>query len=127
MSFGSKRWFKYVTDAGVTYGKELDESNTELINPTAAIGQIDVGTVGLPNYIKPRRVFLSAADGSTKSVVVLRRADYDAIAIGENYTTSSVGEENPSVQYNVVRKTPELLRRAPNRLDTGKTDGDQPT
>lgn len=125
MSFGSQRGFAYTDDIGTVYSARLDESNTELINNSSPLPP--AGAAGRPIDLRFRKVDLLAADQSTKSVVVLTRAIYDSIDIGDTFAAPAIGEENQAgAAYVVVRKTPELIRRRVTYLDTGKLDGDQP-
>lgn len=127
MSFGSRRWFQYTTDLGDVYAKDADESNTELVNPTAQGSTIPTGAVRLPSEFACRRVKMKSGGGSSKTVPVLTRARYDAIDLGQAFAAPSVGEENaPQTSFVVVQKIPERILRAPIPLDTGKNDGDQP-
>ena len=123
--FGSKRAFPYLTDESVEYGLVLDESNTELINPSAGIPSSNVD--GLPQDIRRRKVKLVAGNGSTKTVVVLTRPRFDAIIEGQAFAAPSVGEENPAqTSFVVQQKIPERVLRRAYGIDTGKNDGDQP-
>ena len=127
MSFGSMRPFEYSDDSGTKWALRLDESNTELINPASAGVVPAAATETLPPNVLRRKVKLVAADGSTKTVVVLTRARYDAIAIGQTFAAPAVGEENAAgTAFTVVQKIPERRVRANVSVDTGKIDGDQP-
>lgn len=127
MSYGSQRPFRYADDSGTIWALRLDESNTELINP-ASVGVVpSSGTETLPSTTHRRKVKLEAADGSTKTVVVLTRDRFDAIVLGQSFAAPSVGEENaPATAFTVVQKIPERKLRANVAVDTGKNDGDQP-
>lgn len=127
MSFGSKRWFPYVQDDGDISALNLDESNTELINDLADTVTIIAGTKGLPPEVKPRNLKLLAADGTTKSVVVLGRNEYDGIAIGDSFGEPNVGNSSAAgTSFVVIQKIPERLKNPPIPVDTGKNDGDNP-
>lgn len=127
MSYGSQRGFRYEDDGGTVWALRLDESNTELINPASAGVVPNTGTRRLPPEIRRRKVKLQAADSSTKTVVVLTRARYDAIALGQTFAAPAVGEENVAgTAFTVVQKIPERVLNSVVTIDTGKTDGDQP-
>jgi len=125
MSFGSQRGFAYTTDQGTVYAVRLDESNTELVNGVSPIPPSN--STAIPPDIKRRSVGLKAADGSTKTVVILTRAIFDSINIGQSFASPTVGDENaPGTSFVVTRKKPESVFRRVTSLDTGKIDGDQP-
>jgi len=127
MPFGSQRGFPYTTDDGTVYGLRLDESNTELVNTGAGSLTPPSGVDTLPSNIHRRKVRLEAANGSTKTVVVLTRTLFDGITLGQSFAAPSVGEENPAgTSFVVTQKIPERNLRAIVSLDTGKTDGDNP-
>lgn len=125
MSFGSQRGFAYTDDIGTVYSARLDESNTEMVNEISPLPP--AGAAGRPIDLQFRTVHLLAGNQSTKTVVVLTRAIYDTIDIGDTFAAPSIGEENQAgTAFVVIRKTPELIRRRVTYLDTGKLDGDQP-
>lgn len=127
MSFGSKRWFPYVDDGGSAWGVNLDESNVEMIIPASDGITVPAGINGLPPEIKPRSIKMVAADGTSKTVVVLGRIEYDAINIGQSFAEPAVGGSSAAgTSFVVVQKIPERLKNPPIPVDTGKNDGDQP-
>lgn len=127
MSFGSRRGFPYTDDEGTVWGLNLDESNVEMVNTGADSFTPPAGVATLPSNVQRRKVLLKASDGGTKTVVVLTRALYDGLTIGQTLATPAIGEENPeATPFVIVQKIPERILRPVVSLDTGKNDGDQP-
>ena len=125
MSFGSQRGFAYTDDIGTVSSIRLDESNTELINGVSTLPP--AGSSAVPKDLRVRKVKLLAANQSTKTVVILTRAIFDSIDIGDTFAAPSIGEENPAgTAFVVTQKIPERIVRRVSSVDTGKIDGDQP-
>jgi hypothetical protein len=129
---GSKRWFRYTTDAGVNYSVELDESNSESI--------VNESLILMPSreanypYI-PRRLRMRYWYAETTGTRRLRRKFY----VGDILTIAS-GGENPIISARAYPDNePENWRvtayrgersapTPPVNLtggDTGLNDGDQ--
>jgi len=119
---GSRKWFNYTDDAGVTYGINLDESNTEVLNGNG-LG-FTTGTAALPRNIRPREIFYSnAARTRTIRCVALTAANYtDALTGG----TPTITDPIAGTGNLALSRANGERRRIPTPLDTGLDDGDQP-
>jgi len=122
----SKRWFRYVSDDATNNAIFADESSIELVNPAAAASAAVTGLLPLPKGVKIRKISLKSAAGNSKTVAILTRAAYDAIAIGASFTDTAFGEAGTGVIFQVVLKNPEIVRGRPISIDTGMIDGDNP-
>lgn len=125
----SRRWFRYLDDAGNPFAIQADESNVELINDVASTASNVNALNPLPKGIKPRKVYLQDPTGTIARVIpVLTQAQYAALNVGANYTLTANGfagvQADTPVQ--IRRKDPELERRQPFTGDTGLIDGDNP-
>jgi hypothetical protein len=115
---GSKRWFNYDDDFGVTYAIERDESLTEAVNDTAATtpsGGADV----LPRSVEPRVANYNSADGRFRRTVTILtpgRVPDTPLAISLTQAAEAVTMQLTSI---IGEK-----RRVVTSTDTLQTDGD---
>ncbi len=117
---GSNRNFQYTTDAGDVFLFKGDESNTEAVNGVDAnIQGGNENNYGIPQNVKPRRVFYTSADGfRTLSAIATTVAIY-------NNPPATIPDPFDNQNLTLSRKVPERIRLYPN-VDTGLTDGDTP-
>lgn len=127
MAFGSMRDFPYTDDDGQVWALKLDESNVEMVNPTADGLTVPAGTKRLPPDIKRRYIVLRDATLGTKTIPILKRADFILITNGQAFATPTVGDEQAAgTSFVVTRRRPETYTREAFSLDSGKVDGDNP-
>ena len=117
---GSRRWFGYETDFGVTFNVELDESNAESNN--LGFGSIDTNApaikVTAKRPVQMRKVYAQqvAAPNAKRQFYVGSVTALAAIVTSGSLT---VGGE----AYTVTGYAGESVTIVPDR-DTGLTDGD---
>lgn len=124
---GSKRWFAYTMDDGTVVGVQLDESNTEAINGTAANNPATAPVRQAPKGTRLRYITYRSADGLRKiRCVALNQTVYNAIPAANRTISNPIGGTGPgSGTLTFDNKTPERVR-VPKFGDTGLTDGDTP-
>jgi hypothetical protein len=123
---GSKRWFNYILDDGTVVGAQLDESNTEAINGTAANvpGAATAATRNYPSGTKLRSIYYSSTDGNRIiRCVALNATIYAGIPAANRTIPDPL---NPGNTLTFLRKRPEVSRSPNFAADTGLTDGDSP-
>lgn len=114
---GSRRAFRYVDDAGQNFSLNLDESNTEAANGSAASAA--PVTYGLPRNIKPRYGLYSSADGNkVVRAIFLTTATFAAANASSTLTSDGV-------ECTLTFKKGEVVRLYKTG-DTGLIDGDNP-
>ncbi len=126
---GSLRWFPYIRDDGTVNALFLDESNTKLVNVSAATTGAVTSLDPLPKGYSPRYVDLEDSTGRIKRrCIILRPQDYAALnpAIDYQLTAGTFSGVSTDTVVNIVRKTAEKVRRQPKNADTGLNDGDNP-
>lgn len=116
---GSKRWFRYTSDAGDNYAIQLDESNTESANGSSSTAVPP--NFAVPRNIKPRHGIFRSADGNTvRKAVYLTPEDFTAATAVDSFTA---GGSNVTVTLSL--KKGEVVA-IPKAIDTGLNDGDNP-
>lgn len=124
---GSRKWFRYQTDAGATYAINLDESNTEAVM-LGAVDDFDYNDTSVvndavPRNIKPRKVFYAnAARTRTIGCTVPTQAQYADIVSGTAAPTITDPVEGTG-DLVLIRAQGESIS-IPFAADTGLTDGD---
>lgn len=125
---GSRRWFRYVSDDGQNYAIQLDESNTELVNPNAdTAANLVTGLRKRPSGLRPRGIRLSNSDNTVKRFcTVLTPTQFSSFTNGQKFTiTSQDGADADSdEELEFTFRVPEKSGRLPRVRDTAKTDGD---
>lgn len=119
---GSLRKFRYISDDGVTYSINRDESNHETLNAGSATLPV-AGTPSLPDGYETRYALLSTLDGTKKRrVTILTPTLFAAITGGTDYTLQVVGSSAGEV-FRVSSLIGEKRKGLLNG-DTGQNDGD---
>lgn len=123
---GSKRWFNYTSDAGVSYAINNDESKGEATAAPGGVllGPLVTGAVTVPRGIRPRYV------NAFSTVNPLRRARlkvgtlavFNAITSG-TVITEAAGDGSTADTWRVTSKRGEQAV-LPFTGDTGLLDGD---
>jgi hypothetical protein len=121
---GSKRFFNYVTDAGVTSAAELDESNSKAVATPGAALFPAVFTVAplLPSGIKKRYVnaFNVGLPAQKRRFFVGTLTVFNAISAGGTIAVTDPVAGNSTWQVTSSRGE---KSRIPYVGDTGQTDG----
>lgn len=112
---GSKKYFRYTTDAGTDFALLADESNTELGGGGVDLTGGSSLLFELPKNVRPRHARYVSADG-----LVVRKA-YGCTA-GVTYTTPII---DPSSGLSLeIKAIYAEETRFPSGTDTGLIDGD---
>lgn len=122
----SRRYFRYLPDDTGAIAILRDESATELLNDSVYTGATVSGLERSPVGLTCRQVKLRTADGNSKTVTILNRANYDAISIGDAVAEPAFGETPSQTPWVVTAKIPERFKGRAVNLDTGMVDGDNP-
>lgn len=126
---GSLRWFRYIDDSGNPYAIFADESNTELVNPSALTTASVAGLQPLPKGVTARSVTLQDDSRNiTRTAYVLTQERYGQINNALNFLLTPLNFSGVSADTPVstILKNPEIQRRIPRNADTGLNDGDNP-
>lgn len=122
---GSRKWFKYVDDAGATWALQADESNAEAVNGTTqdyVAGDVGTVTNAVPRNVKMRTATYGNENGRSLTIPVLTLSLYTALPTGVTSIPDPIGGTTvANLQF--LRKRPEV-RMFPRPDDTGLNDGD---
>lgn len=112
---GSKKWFRYTTDAGDDYALQADESNTELAGGAVDLTGGASTLYTLPRNVKPRYGRYVSADG-----LIVRNCF--SCTLAATLTTPII---DPSSGVSLeLRAIVAESRTFPTGTDTGLIDGD---
>jgi len=120
---GSNRFFVYTDDVGTNWGVNRDESSTEAVNGTAAVGIPDSSTPILTGKgsIEPRYVNYNSSDGLIRRKVVFLSNTSTALAAIPD--TITVPTEGGTEELYLTSYIGERRRYIP-QADTGQLSGD---
>lgn len=120
---GSRKWFVYTTDAGDTFGLNMDESNGEVVTNTDYAPLIDDGIIyALPRNVRPRSALYRSPDGrSTRRIVVTDPAATIA-TLPTSFVVQAI-DGNPAFQLELQSFRGEEIRKLTG-IDTAQDDGD---
>lgn len=125
---GSKRWFVYTLDDGLTVGIQADESNIEALNGGAANDptNLTAPTRQAPKGTKLRTAYYQNSAGTrTIAIPVLNQTIYNAIPASFRTIPDPIGGAGAGV-LTFIRKRPETTKSPKFNVDTGLNDGDNP-
>lgn len=112
---GSKKYFRYTTDAGDDFALLADESNTELAGGGVDLTGATSALYELPKNVKPRYGRYSSADG-----LVVRKCY--SCTVGATLTTPII-DPSSGLSLELKAIVAEEIR-FPSGTDTGLLDGD---
>lgn len=120
---GSRRWFNYTTDAGDTFGMEMDEDMGEIVGNTNVTGTT---VYSIPGNIEPRYALFQNQSGTSHRKIILSAISLIATLIEQIVITATNGEVSADADdntFNLSFISGEKVRRI-KTVDTGMVDGD---
>lgn len=117
-----RRWFGYVDDFGQAYAVELDESNTELVNPSTAEAGTQVPTLTLPRTVQPRTLRYNDTSGLFSRSVVFLSPSADDLAAAPGVVTFDT--KGGPIEMQLTSYIGEKQRFV-TATDTRQLDGDE--
>lgn len=120
---GSRKWFKYTTDAGDVFGINMDESNGELmLNADFEATDNDTIVYALPRNVQPRSALFRSTDGLVSRRIVVTDNAANIGTITSSFVVPAA-DGNPAFTMQLQSFRGEEIRRLIS-VDTGQQDGD---
>lgn len=120
---GSRKWFKYTTDSGDTFGVNMDESNGELVgNTDFEATDNDVVVYAIPRNISPRSALYRSTDGLATRRIIVTDNDEDITTVTSSFVVPAQDGSGPFTMQLQSFKGEEIKRIV--SVDTGMIDGD---
>lgn len=120
---GSRKWFKYTTDAGDAFGINMDESNGELVsNADFEAADNDTIVYALPRNIAPRTALYRSSDGKVSRRIVVTSPTATISTLASSFVVPAQ-DGNPAATMQLQSFRGEEIKRLVS-VDTGLDDGD---